>query len=109
VDDNFSAVLPNGIDLDLWKSDQSFSAEQKIQSKILFYSHRPERGLENLVKPGGIMEQLFKVDPEIKLCFCGYNNTTEEMAGYYNHLYGLASKLPNVMNLGYLSKEQLFH
>jgi glycosyltransferase involved in cell wall biosynthesis/2-polyprenyl-3-methyl-5-hydroxy-6-metoxy-1,4-benzoquinol methylase len=107
VAEEFSGVLPNGIDLNLWDLKKANSAEDKKAGKIMFYSHRPERGLENLVKPGGIMEQLHKVDPEINLVVCGYDNTTQEMQGYYNHLYSLCDRLPNVRNVGYLSKDQL--
>ena len=99
------SVFPNGIDLSLFKDRPS--EDDKINSKTMIYSSRPERGLENLVAPGGIMEKLYEFDPEIKLIVCGYNNTTEQMAPYYQELWGRCHQLPNVDLHGSLSKSNL--
>lgn len=101
----FMHILPNSIDFDLFKD--RIAANQKFESKTLIYSSRPERGLENLVMPGGIMEKLYELDPELKLIVCGYDNTTKQMQGYYNQLWSRCNELPNVENYGPLSKEQL--
>jgi len=105
LNDGFISVLRNGINL------ADFSPEAgrlKFNSKTLLYTSRPERGLENLVKPGGIMEQLYKLDPEIQLVVAGYDNTTEQMAQFYNYLWGRCEELPNVKNYGPLGKKQLY-
>ena len=98
-------VLPNGIDLDLWKPIPD--AGSKIRSKTMLYAARPERGLINLVKEGGIMERLLKYDPEIKLLVCSYNNHHPSMNQQYNYLYQRCDQLLNVQNIGFLSKQQL--
>lgn len=105
IKDDFLGVLPNGINLALWENRAT--PEKKKASKIMLYSSRPERGLENLVKPGGIMERLYEIDPEIRLAICGYDNTTPEMQEYYQQLYRRCEELPNVQNMGHLSKQQL--
>lgn len=99
-------VLPNGIDLDLWKSNKP-PIEAKIASKTLLYAARPERGLVNLVKEGGIMEKLLQYDPEIRLLVCSYNNQHPQMDNLYNYIYSRCEQLPNVQNIGFLSKQQL--
>jgi len=104
IDEQYIGVLPNGIDLELCKAG---NLEQKQKSKILLYTSRPERGLINLVAEGGIMEQLYKADPEITLMVAGYDNVSPEMKGFYDHLYQRCELLPNVHNHGYLSKQEL--
>ncbi|MCH8884240.1 MAG: methyltransferase domain-containing protein, partial [SAR324 cluster bacterium] len=98
-------VLRNGIDHALF--DRSRDPEAKQAGKKLVYSHRPERGLEHLVRPGGIMAGLAERDPAIRLQVCGYDNTTPEMAPYYEQLRAWATALPNVDWRGALSKGQL--
>lgn len=86
----------------------------KIESKLvdagkknLIYSSRPERGLINLVGEGGIMEKLHAKDPAFHLYVCGYENTVPEMADFYAYLYQRCADLPNVTNLGALTKKEL--
>lgn len=69
----------------------------------LIYISRPERGLEHLVAPGGIMERC----PDFKLYVCGYDNTVPQMRDYYQHLWQRCEELPNVVNLGHLTKSAL--
>lgn len=105
VADGFSGVLPNGIDLKLFEGTPD--PERKKRSKTMLYTSRPERGLINLIKEGGIMEQLYEFDPEIRLIVAGYNNTMADMEEFYNYCYTRCSVLPNVDNLGHLSKKDL--
>ena len=70
-------------------------------STQLLYAARPERGLVNLVRPGGIMEKL----PEFELKVCFYDNWPDHLRGYYQSLFDMCNKLPNVEILG--SKTQL--
>jgi len=96
------SVLPNGVDPVLYATPEVFPRHDK--AKHLIYSSRPERGLENLVRPNGIMEQLGE---GYHLHVCGYDNTTEQMHGYYSMLWQRCEELPNVTNHGALTKGQL--
>ncbi len=58
----------------------------------LVYAARPERGLINLVRPGGIMERL----PEYNLKVTMYDNFPPHMADFYGQLFSWAKDLPNV-------------
>jgi glycosyltransferase involved in cell wall biosynthesis/2-polyprenyl-3-methyl-5-hydroxy-6-metoxy-1,4-benzoquinol methylase len=87
----------NGVDYEAYRSDSS-----RIPNQLIFCS-RPERGLENLVKPNGIMERL----PDYKLLVCGYDNTTDQMREYYEYLWSRCKALPNVEFLGHLGKKDM--
>lgn len=78
--------------------------ENRIPRSLIFAA-RPERGLENLVGEGGIMEQL----TDCHLYVAGYDNTTAQMRTYYSYLWNRCIDLPNVTNLGALGKEQLYN
>jgi len=102
-DPEFVRVVPNGVDPELYTVD---AAPLPVDGKFtMLYQSRPERGLEHLVRPGGIMERL--VDTNAHLLVCGYDNTTGPMAGYYAYLQQCAQALPNVTWLGALTKPQL--
>ena len=93
----------NGIDL----KEFSFDINNK-KPKQLIFSSRPERGLENLVKPGGIMEKLHKIDPEIHLIVAGYDHTVDQMRRYYEMLWARVKELPNCSLAGSLPKHRLY-
>lgn len=101
---NPDIVVPitNGIDLSLFEDNDA-----KRDPFALLYSSRPERGLLHLVKPGGIMERLQEIDPRYRLAVCGYENTTPQMEGLYNMLWDRCDALPNVANIGSLTKQEL--
>lgn len=71
--------------------------------KQLLYAARPERGLENLVRPGGIMSRL----PDYKLKITMYDNYPPHMMGYYQQLFAWAQELPNVEVLGPKTQAEL--
>jgi glycosyltransferase involved in cell wall biosynthesis/2-polyprenyl-3-methyl-5-hydroxy-6-metoxy-1,4-benzoquinol methylase len=71
------------------------------EDKTLLYSARPERGLINLVREGGIMEHL----PDYTLKVTMYDNYPEHMMDLYRFLWNRCNDLPNVELLG--SKTQL--
>ncbi len=71
--------------------------------KQLIYAARPERGLENLVKEGGVMEHL----PEYKLKVAMYEHFPEEMRPFYEMLFKRIAALPNVELIGGKSQPQL--
>lgn len=62
----------------------------------LLYASRPERGLENLIKPGGIMEHL----PEFTLTVAMYEHFPEHMRDYYAWIMHRMEVLPNVKFVG---------
>jgi glycosyltransferase involved in cell wall biosynthesis/2-polyprenyl-3-methyl-5-hydroxy-6-metoxy-1,4-benzoquinol methylase len=129
-DPDFVQVVPNGVDESLYQCKTSikhakegewgylsgggYLAIDGISTQIpipgegrfvMLYQSRPERGLEHLVRPGGIMDRLR--DTNAHLLVCTYNNHPPQMAGYYNHLAQCAEALPNVTMIGSLSKPQL--
>lgn len=116
-DPEFVRVVPNGVDSALYADLSSDRADDimgapladllsKIDDKfIMLYQSRPERGLEHLLRPGGIMERL--QDTRAHLLVCGYDNTTGPMAAYYAYLQQRTQELPNVTWLGALTKPQL--
>jgi len=79
----------------------------KVGGLNLVYSSRPERGLENLVKPGGIMEQLAEKGNSSHLYVCNYLNVTPRFQGYYSYLYKQCELLDNVTLVGNLTKKDL--
>lgn len=119
-------VVPNGVDPALYESragdvprvvfgdkvgrlDAMYEGRPTVGlpsgRAILLYQSRPERGLEHLVRAGGIMERL-KAHP-VHLVVCGYDNTVPQMAGYYNQLYTQGAALGNVTFMGALPKPVL--
>lgn len=103
--------VPNGVDLSLYGGFEALPEDhpitQNADSFKLLYQSRPERGLEHLLRPDGIMDQLAKAGSKAHLFFCAYANTVDHMAQFYDQLYAWASLLPNVTNLGALTKAQL--
>lgn len=110
-------VIRNGVDPALYEGDAEdikyikLKDDRKLSDLIrkdgfnMLYQSRPERGLEHLVRPGGIMDRLR--DTTAHLLICGYDNTVDKMRAYYEQLGRWASALPNVTYLGALTKPQL--
>ncbi|MCH7476727.1 MAG: glycosyltransferase, partial [SAR324 cluster bacterium] len=108
------AVVRNGVDPALFDAvplpdspDGEREAARKIEQGLLVYSSRPERGLELLVGPGGVMERLLASDPELTLRVAGYENTAPNLRPFYEFLWGRCQELPNVELAGPLSKKEL--
>ena len=104
-------VVPNGVDPELY-AGYGIEADQVDEMIVghpsqfnMLYQARPERGLENLVKPGGIMDLLG--DTETQLLVCGYDNTVPQMRAFYDKLKRDGEALGNVKFLGALTKPQL--
>lgn len=112
VPDKLVHVLENGVDLDLINSPEVTESANKWAQRFedvepknrIIYLSRPERGLDLLLLPGGIMEQC----PDKHLYFCTYNNVTEQIRPVYEALWQRAEELPNVTNLGFLTKSDLY-
>lgn len=102
------AVVRNGVDGSLYETPRMSLAELPgaARSKFkLLYQSRPERGLEHLLRPGGIMDRL--QDTDCHLLICGYDNTQPQMVPFYGQLDAWARDLPNVSQLGALTKAKL--
>ena len=97
-------VVRNGVDPELYANQL---AQHMPGPFNMLYQSRPERGLEHLLREGGIMEVLAQRESQAHLYICAYENTVPQMAGYYQHLQGRAAALPNVTWLGALTKHEL--
>lgn len=89
-------------------NDKTFQSIRKIPKK-LFYSSRPERGLDTLLFE--IMPRLISKDPEFHLYLAGYDLCPNDpnMKAYYDRCYTQAENLSdNVTNLGHLTKTELY-
>lgn len=120
-DPEFVRIVPNGVDPSLYPTGGrvppdrgptlhnitgSLDLGEKVADKfLLLYQSRPERGLEHLARPGGIMDRLR--DTNAHLLVCSYDNTMPAMVNYYGLLHRWADALPNVTMLGALTKPQL--
>ena len=116
IDPEFIFPIQNGVDLSLYEANNGHEVRcHEIFRPLnlngeeikLLYSSRPERGLENLVYPKGIMAKIYETNPEYHLYVCAYDNVVEQMVGYYSWLYEQCEKLPNVTVLGNLTKQEL--
>lgn len=114
VNPDYVYPITNGVDLELFKSDKMQRHERTeacgqlhTQATKLLYTSRPERGLENLVKPDGIMEKLNDSSKNFHLYVCAYDNTTDQQRNYYEYLNARCESLPNVTVLGSLTKQEL--
>lgn len=105
--------LYNGIDDALYKEEITTPLALKLQRfpdrRNLLYVSRPERGLENLVGPDGVMERLWKIDENIRLYVCGYENLVipDDYVNYYNNMWVQIANAPNCINIGALTKKEL--
>lgn len=101
-------VIRNGVDYKLYSDDVKRFPVVHGKDKIsMVYSSRPERGLEHLVKKGGIMEKLLEEGDRFHLYVCGYDNTVPQMRSFYEGLWARCEELPNVTNVGALTKKHL--
>lgn len=112
VNPNVITPIHNGVDYSLFDQfelkDNSQRGESNPKPATLIYCSRPERGLDNLVAPGGIMEQLLTKAPHIQLKVCGYEHPVEALEGFYGFLRERIDQLPNCEHIGALTKSELY-
>ncbi len=101
---DFVKIVRNGVDPELYQNN--FVRDEDGSFRLLYQS-RPERGLENLVRDGGIMHQLETSDPHVHLYVCTYDNTMAQMQPFYAKLDQDIARRKNVTKLGPLTKSQL--
>ncbi|MEE8606704.1 MAG: methyltransferase domain-containing protein [Nitrospiraceae bacterium] len=99
-----------GYPLDRIKATRNGIAEIKTmdmgpRTKTLLFASRPERGLEHLVKEGGIMDMLKGSGFKLKVCM--YANFPQAMEGYYNWLFGIINQRDDCEHMGSLTQKQL--
>ncbi len=75
------------------------------RTKTLLYAARPERGLEHLVKEGGIMDMLKGSGFVLKVAM--YANFPDHMKGYYDWLFGIIHQRPDCEHMGSLTQAKL--
>ena len=109
IDPNYIVPIRNGVDGDLFAADNlPRNSPGKSKRFRLLYSSRPERGLENLVKHGGVLDQMGDWHEHVELAICGYANTVPKMEGYYAYLADLCSNSKwTITDYGALSKRDL--
>lgn len=100
-------VLRNSVDRALYANLPARDYLKNSKELKLLFQSRFERGIDYLVKPGGIMEQLLHKRPGARLTVCGYANFPEQMRPYYEQVTRWIEKLPNVQFIGHLSKPDL--
>lgn len=127
LSDDILRVVPNGVDQSLYEAAPARHCiafrgdttevlndprDNTVMQVVLpagpfklLYQSRPERGLEHLVRPGGIMDRVR--DLPVHLVVCGYDNTMPAVADLYQRLMAQAAELPNVSIIGALNKTQL--
>lgn len=95
----------NGIDL-----IERPKSNKNRNRKRLVYTSRPERGLDILLYD--IMPKIWARDKEVSLSIAGYDNTTQEMAGFYqqlqNEIVSCQQRGFDVKHLGALTKKDLY-
>ena len=99
--DNFVHICKNAVSEHF---TSKISPEAKWKGKNIIYTSRPERGLENALN---VMDKLYQTDPDITLHVCGYDNTTPQLARYYQQLWLRCKNMPNVYLHGPLNKLEL--
>lgn len=67
-----------------------------VEPKEIIYAARPERGLDNLIRPGGVMENL----PDYTLTVVMYEHFPEHMREYYEAIFARMRAMPNVRFVG---------
>lgn len=107
VEPSIVSPIHNGVDYELFERIALKDNSVESPEIKMIYCSRPERGLENLVAPGGIMEQLAEKAPHIKLEVCGYDHKVDPLEGYYAFLRERIDELPNCEHIGSLTKQAL--
>jgi 2-polyprenyl-3-methyl-5-hydroxy-6-metoxy-1,4-benzoquinol methylase/glycosyltransferase involved in cell wall biosynthesis len=93
----------NGVDYELFDKFKNRTLDQR-EPKSLVFAARPERGLREIIREGGLAELL----PDCKFHVCTYKNVAPHMQGLYNYCWKRCDMLPNVTNHGFLGKHDLY-
>jgi glycosyltransferase involved in cell wall biosynthesis/2-polyprenyl-3-methyl-5-hydroxy-6-metoxy-1,4-benzoquinol methylase len=82
----------------------------KRKPKQLVFTNRPERGLDILLYD--IAPLIWKRDKEVEIIVCGYDNTTDEMANFYQSLALQIKQYQQegfkIKHVGSLTKDNLY-
>ena len=106
ITDEAFEIIRNGIDLTRFPGKRPLLSER--EKGLMVMSGRPERGWDNLLKPGGIMERLLNMGVPAKLVLSYYDNPNPAFQAQYDTLFARARQLPNVEVVGSLTKDKLY-
>ena len=99
------APMRNGIDLD--EIGKVMRKKITKDPNAVVFASRPERGLDLLLS--SVFPRLLERNPNLTLYVAGYENTTEQMAPFYQHCRQLMANLgPRAKWLGGLKKADLY-
>lgn len=97
--------MRNGIDLEAIR--RASDRKGVRDAKALVFAARPERGLDLLLQ--SVFPRLLERDPRLTLYVAGYDNTTQEMAPFYDHCRQLIASLGQRAKwMGHLKKAELY-
>lgn len=117
VNPDIITPIHNGVDYSLFESILLKDNTERTQLGFgefdhnpvtMIYCSRPERGLDNLVGEGMIMEKLLDKAPWVRLKVCGYEHPVPELQGFYDGLRARIDHLPNCEHVGALTKKELY-
>lgn len=100
-------VLPNAVDRTLYDGSGRRTDARRDGDLRLLYQSRYERGIDYLIRPGGIMDKLYRERPNARLYVCGYDNYPDHMRGYYEMCDQRMKQMPNVERVGHMGKKEL--
>jgi len=104
IDLNMITATTNGVDYSMFDGIVVRSLDDR-QPKSLVFAARPERGLEEIIRPKTGLAELM---PDYQFNICTYKNVPDHMRGFYEYCWQRCAELPNVKNHGFLGKKQLY-
>lgn len=97
-------VTRNGIMRHESMSQSQRDMEPLKDSRLLVFASRPERGLEPLVRPGGVLDRL---PSNYQLIVCGYDDYPHQYAPFYEKVWGWAKANPKIKLHGSLANRSV--
>ncbi len=99
------APMRNGIDLEAIQRHSDRRGARDVNAVV--FASRPERGLDLLLS--AVFPRLLERNPKLVLYVAGYDNTVQEMQGFYAHCHQLMANLgPRAKWMGHLKKAELY-
>jgi glycosyltransferase involved in cell wall biosynthesis len=92
----------NGVDYSLFPKARPIEGRQP---KSIVFAARPERGLEEIIRPKIGLAELM---PDYQFHVCTYKNVPNHIRGFYEYCWKRCAELPNVKNYGFLGKRELY-
>jgi len=102
IPEDFITATHNGVDYSLFTPVREI---QNREEKSVVFAARPERGLEEIIRPKTGLAELL---PDYSFHICTYKNVPDHMRGFYEYCWQRCAELPNVSNHGFLGKRELY-